>query len=228
MWALLMEGLRRTGGWGLVLSVLPFTLYPLFADADWLGPLKGTQSTAAQASAYHMLSVESLLGIPVQAFAETVIGFLVFGTALMMTGAGKFFINLSFALCGTFRGGAAKVCIFASGAARHDVGQRGLQRAHRGHHDHPGDEEDRLSRLVRRRDRGLRLDRRGARAAGDGRHRIRHGAVPQRELRRSGARRHDPRVAVLLRPVHAGGRLRRAPRPQGAAARRAAEARARR
>src|SRR5688572_11196460 len=114
MWALLMEGLRRTGGWGLVLSVAPFTFYPLFAEAAWLGPLKGAQSTAEQASAYHMLSVESLLGIPLQAFAETVIGFLVFGTALMMTGAGKFFINLSFALCGTFRGGAAKVCIFAS------------------------------------------------------------------------------------------------------------------
>lgn len=114
MWALLMEGLRRTGGWGLVLSVLPFTLYPLFADASWLGPLKGTQSTAAQASAYHMLSVESLLGIPLQAFAEVVIGFLVFGTALMTTGAGRFFINLSFSLCGTFRGGAAKVCVFAS------------------------------------------------------------------------------------------------------------------
>jgi TRAP transporter 4TM/12TM fusion protein len=114
MWALLMEGLRRTGGWGLVLSVAPFTFYPLFADAGWLGPLKGTQSTPAQASAYHMLSVESLLGIPIQAFAETVIGFLVFGTALMMTGAGRFFINVAFALCGTFRGGAAKVCIFAS------------------------------------------------------------------------------------------------------------------
>ena len=115
MWAILMEGLRRTGGWGLVLSILPFTLYPLFADSAWLGPLKGTESTPAQASAYHMLSSESLLGIPLQAFAETVIGFLVFGTALMMTGAGKFFINLAFAACGTFRGGAAKVCIFASG-----------------------------------------------------------------------------------------------------------------
>ena len=114
MWALLMEALRRTGGWGLVLSVLPFTFYPVIADSSWLGPLKGTQSTMAQTSAYHMLSSESLLGIPVQAFAETVIGFLVFGTALMMTGAGKFFINISFALCGTFRGGAAKVCIFAS------------------------------------------------------------------------------------------------------------------
>ena len=114
MWALLMEGLRRTGGWGLTLSVAPFTFYPVFADSAWLGPLKGTESTLAQASAYHMLSVESLLGIPLQAFAETVIGFLVFGTALMMTGAGKFFINVAFALCGTFRGGAAKVCIFAS------------------------------------------------------------------------------------------------------------------
>jgi TRAP transporter 4TM/12TM fusion protein len=114
MWAILMEALRRTGGWSLLLSVLPFTVYPLFADADWLGPFRGTQSTFDLAVSYHVLSGESLLGIPVQAFADLVIGFLVFGTALMMTGAGKFFINLSFAACGTFRGGAAKVCIFAS------------------------------------------------------------------------------------------------------------------
>ncbi len=115
LWVVLMEGLRRTGGWSLMLSVLPFTVYPLFAEARWLGPLRGTQATPEQAIAYHMLSVESVLGIPIQAFAETVIGFLVFGTALMMTGAGKFFIDLAFALCGTFRGGAAKVGIFASG-----------------------------------------------------------------------------------------------------------------
>ena len=115
MWVLLMEALRRTGGWSLLLSVLPFTVYPLFAESGWLGPLRGNQSTLDQAIAYHVLSNESLLGIPIQAFAETVIGFLVFGTALMMTGAGKFFINLAFALCGTFRGGAAKVGIFASG-----------------------------------------------------------------------------------------------------------------
>jgi TRAP transporter 4TM/12TM fusion protein len=115
MWVLLMEALRRTGGWSLLLSVLPFTVYPLFAESRWLGPLRGNQSTLDQAIAYHVLSNESLLGIPVQAFAETVIGFLVFGTALMTTGAGRFFINLAFALCGTFRGGAAKVGIFASG-----------------------------------------------------------------------------------------------------------------
>jgi TRAP transporter 4TM/12TM fusion protein len=114
MWIVLMEALRRTGGWSLLLSVMPFTVYPLFADATWLGPLRGVQSTVEQATAYHVLSTESLLGIPIQAFADTVIGFLVFGIALMMTGAGKFFINLAFAFCGTFRGGAAKVGIFAS------------------------------------------------------------------------------------------------------------------
>ncbi|QWG21653.1 TRAP transporter permease [Bradyrhizobium sediminis] len=115
MWAVLLEALRRTGGWSLLLSVFPFTVYPLFAEARWLGPFRGSQSSLEQATSYHVLSGESLLGIPIQAFADTVIGFLVFGTALMMTGAGKFFINLSFAMCGTFRGGAAKVCIFASG-----------------------------------------------------------------------------------------------------------------
>jgi TRAP-type uncharacterized transport system fused permease subunit len=72
MWAVLMEGLRRTGGWSLLMSVLPFTVYPLFAEATWLGPLQGNQSALDQAIAYHTLSNESVLGIPLQAFAETV------------------------------------------------------------------------------------------------------------------------------------------------------------
>ena len=138
MWFVLMEALRRTGGWSLLLSVLPFTVYPLFADAKWLGPFRGTQSTLEQTTSYHVLSGESLLGIPIQAFADTVIGFLVFGTALMMTGAGKFFINIAFAMCGTFRGGAAKVCIFASGLLGMMSRLDHLQRADRRHHDHSG------------------------------------------------------------------------------------------
>ena len=169
--------------------------------ATWLGPLKGNQSTLDQTTAYHMLSTESLLGIPIQAFADTVIGFLVFGTALMMTGAGKFFINLAFALCGTFRGGAAKVGIFASRPARHDVGQHRQQRADRRHHDHPDDEAHRLPRVLRRRHRSLRLDRRGAGAAGDGRHRVRHGAVHGHDLRRGGGGGNHPGSPVLCRPL---------------------------
>jgi len=47
MWLMLMEALRRTGGWSLLLSVFPFTVYPLFAESGWLGPFRGTQSTLA-------------------------------------------------------------------------------------------------------------------------------------------------------------------------------------
>jgi TRAP-type uncharacterized transport system fused permease subunit len=112
---LLMEALRRTGGWSLLLRPAVHAL-PDLRRSSLARAVPGYGSPRpSRPIAYHVLSGESLLGIPVQAFAETVIGFLVFGTALMMTGAGKFFINLSFALCGTFRGGAAKVCIFASG-----------------------------------------------------------------------------------------------------------------
>ncbi len=223
MWIVLMEALRRTGGWSLLLSVLPFTVYPLFADASWLGPFRGTQSTLEQATSYHVLSGESLLGIPIQAFADTVIGFLVFGTALMMTGAGKFFINLSFCAVRHLPRRRGKSLHLRLRPARHDVGFDHLQRADRRHHDHSGHEEERLPRLLCRRDRGLRVDRRGAGAAGDGRDRIRDRAVPQRQLRRRRDRRDHSGGAVLCRPVHAGGFLRRAPRAEGHSARRTAE-----
>src|SRR6185295_3751739 len=42
MWFVLMGALRRTGGWMLLRSVLPFPVEPLFADAKWLGPFRGT------------------------------------------------------------------------------------------------------------------------------------------------------------------------------------------
>ena len=61
------------------------------------------------------MSRESVFGIPLQAFANLVIGFLLFGVALQKTGGGKFFINLAFALLGHVRGGPAKVSIFSSG-----------------------------------------------------------------------------------------------------------------
>ena len=62
-----------------------------------------------------MFGTESMLGIPMNAFANLVVGFLVFGVALQYTGGGAFFLNLAFALLGRHRGGPAKVAIFGSG-----------------------------------------------------------------------------------------------------------------
>lgn len=114
LWALVLEAVRRAGGMAIFLIVSVISIYPLVADV-MPGPISGLASTPSETASYHTMSIESILGIPMRAFAELVIGFLIFGVALQHTGGGKFFLNLAFALLGSVRGGAAKVAIFSSG-----------------------------------------------------------------------------------------------------------------
>lgn len=114
LWLLVFEAARRAGGTALAIIVGTVSLYPLFAHA-MPGPLRGFSFPVEVAAGYHAMSNESIVGIPMRAFANLVIGFLIFGAALQHTGAGTFFINLAFALLGHIRGGPAKVAIVASG-----------------------------------------------------------------------------------------------------------------
>ncbi len=114
LWIIMLEATRRAGGFSLFIIVAVISVYPLFAD-KMPNPISGLSSTWQDAAAYHAMSNESILGIPMRALANLVIGFLIFGVALQQTGGGKFFINLAFALLGHVRGGPAKVAIFASG-----------------------------------------------------------------------------------------------------------------
>lgn len=114
MWLLVLEAGRRTGGWPIFFVVLVLSTYPIYVH---LMPevISGVSQTPLNTAAFHMFSIESLLGIPMRAFASLVFGFIIFGIALQYTGAGSFFINLSFALLGHVRGGPAKVAVFSSG-----------------------------------------------------------------------------------------------------------------
>ncbi len=114
LWLLVLEALRRAGGTALFLIMAVFSLYPIFASGV-PAPLTSPSVSWLDTAAFHIFSRESVLGVPMRAFAELVIGFLVFGTALQYTGAGAFFIDFAFTLCGRYRGGAAKVAIFSSG-----------------------------------------------------------------------------------------------------------------
>jgi TRAP transporter 4TM/12TM fusion protein len=114
LWILIIEASRRAGGGALACIVAVVSFYPLFAD-QMPGPIRGFTYPLEVAAGYHAMSNESIVGIPMRAFANLVIGFLIFGAALQHTGAGKFFINLAFASLGHIRGGPAKVAIVASG-----------------------------------------------------------------------------------------------------------------
>ena len=111
---LVLEGTRRAGGLVLFLIVLFFSLYPTFAGLV-PDPFSGFQSTFFQTVPYHIYSAESSFGIPMKAFGGVVIGFILFGAVLQRTGGGQFFNDLALGLVGGYRGGAAKVSIFASG-----------------------------------------------------------------------------------------------------------------
>ncbi len=114
LWLLVLEAIRRAGGLALFSLVTLFSVYPLFAD-KMPEMLSGMSIGIKETAAYHVMSIESMLGLPFRAFANLVIGFLIFGVALQHTGGGRFFIDLAYALFGRVRGGPAKVAIVSSG-----------------------------------------------------------------------------------------------------------------
>lgn len=111
---LILEATRRAGGLVLFFIVTLFAFYPTFAGVV-PDPFSGFQSTFMQTVPYHIYSAESSFGIPMKAFGGVVIGFILFGAVLQRTGGGQFFNDLALGLVGGYRGGAAKVSIFASG-----------------------------------------------------------------------------------------------------------------
>lgn len=114
LWILVLEAGRRLGGMALFGVVALLSAYPLFADR-MPSLLLGFEMPFLDLAAFYAMSSEAILGVPMRAFINLVLGFLVFGVALQKTGGGKFFLDLAFAALGHVRNGPAKVAILSSG-----------------------------------------------------------------------------------------------------------------
>ncbi|MBU1814399.1 MAG: TRAP transporter fused permease subunit [Alphaproteobacteria bacterium] len=111
---LALEALRRTGEFILFVFCLIFASFPLYTGY-MPGFLWGVQLDLAQTVNEHVYGLESIIGIPMQVVADTLIGFIVFGVVLANTGGGGFFMDFAASLMGRTRGGPAKVAIVSSG-----------------------------------------------------------------------------------------------------------------
>ncbi|MCC7271166.1 MAG: TRAP transporter fused permease subunit [Alphaproteobacteria bacterium] len=111
---LALEGIRRAGGTILFVMAAFFAAYPLFAD-HLPGIFWGVQLSPAETVRAHALGLESIIGIPLRTVADLLIGYLLFGVALVVTGGADFFMDFANALMGRTRGGAAKVAVVSSG-----------------------------------------------------------------------------------------------------------------
>ncbi|MDQ1333822.1 MAG: hypothetical protein QG552_772 [Thermodesulfobacteriota bacterium] len=113
LWALALEGIRRAGGLILALISLVFSFYPLYAGY-MPSFLWGSTFTFLETVRYHSMGVESIIGIPTRVVGDLLVGFIIFGVALVSSGGGKFFMEFALSLLGHSRGGAAKVAVLSS------------------------------------------------------------------------------------------------------------------
>jgi TRAP transporter 4TM/12TM fusion protein len=108
-----LEAGRRIGGTAFLIVACAFGAYPLFAEY-MPGVLYGVGFSFRQLVGQFAFSTNGILGVPIQVTGDILIGYLVFSSVMVATGAGTFFLDLAIGLMGRFRGGPAKVAVVAS------------------------------------------------------------------------------------------------------------------
>lgn len=123
MIVVLLEAARRVIGVTITVIAVVFLLYAMAGPRGalpWLGEwLPGILSHRGygfdRLIGQLYLGQEGIYGLPLGVAATVVFTFVLFGAFLETTGAGKFFIDLAYALAGRQRGGPAKAAVVASG-----------------------------------------------------------------------------------------------------------------
>jgi len=111
---LLLKAARRTLGMALPIIAGIFMAYDYFGQymPDLIAH-KGASINKIVGQMY--LTTEGIFGVPLGVSASYVFLFVLFGALLERAGAGKYFIDLAYALLGKYDGGPAKASVAASG-----------------------------------------------------------------------------------------------------------------
>jgi len=110
---LVLEATRRAVGKALLLLVAAFIVYAFvgpYLPAPWTH--RGYELDRLVGQLY--VSLEGLFGVPIGVSATFIILFTIYGSFLEQSGAGKFFVDLAFALTGRRRTGAGQAVTVAS------------------------------------------------------------------------------------------------------------------
>jgi len=109
---LILEAVRRTMGWSLIVILGLVCLYALFSS-NFSGPLQSRSISPDRLLKFLVLDSASLAGAALT-IAVAVVPFLILAQLLLATGGAKFFSDFSLAIAGRKRGGAGKIAILGS------------------------------------------------------------------------------------------------------------------
>ena len=110
---LIVEAVRRTMGWSLIVILACVCLYSLFSS-HFSGPLQSRSIAPDRLLTFLVLDSASLAGAALSIAVAVVVPFLILSQLLLATGGSAFFSDLSMALAGRRRGGAGKIAILGS------------------------------------------------------------------------------------------------------------------
>ncbi|QGZ36602.1 TRAP transporter permease [Stappia indica] len=110
---LLLEGVRRVAGFALTAIILVFLVYGLWGYL-MPAPLTGQQVSPQRLAVQIAFDPSAILGTALFICATAVVTFILFGAILEKAGGTEFFNDISLALFGGYRGGAAKIAVTSS------------------------------------------------------------------------------------------------------------------
>jgi len=108
-----LEASRRTIGYILPIFSLVFMLYAMFGSY-FPGMLKTANFSIERISPYLYVGSDGLFGQVIYVSAQFIFLFVLFGAVLNITGAGNFFVQLSYSISGKMSGGPAQAAVLSS------------------------------------------------------------------------------------------------------------------
>ena len=110
---IVLEATRRMVGWAMVVIAGFFLVHTAFSDY-FFGIFFGPPSSWFTIIDYIFMRENGIFGIPLMVMATYIFLFILFGSFLIESGAGRFFINVALALTGYRVGGPAKAAVVSS------------------------------------------------------------------------------------------------------------------
>ena len=110
---LVLEAARRTSGWIMPAICVAFVAYAMVGH--WLpAPWTHYGMDVSRIVGHMYMTLEGIFGIPIDVSSSVIILFTIYGAVLQFSGAGKFFIDFSFAAMGGKPTGAGRTIVLAS------------------------------------------------------------------------------------------------------------------
>ncbi len=110
---LVLEAVRRTTGWIMPAICIAFLVYAMVGR--WLpAPWTHYGMDVSRIVGHMYMTLEGIFGIPIDVSSSLIILFTIYGAVLQFSGAGKFFIDFSFAAMGGKPTGAGRTIVLAS------------------------------------------------------------------------------------------------------------------